>query len=100
MIPKEEVKHIAHLARLALSEKEIESLGADLGKILEFVKKLGEVDTNNIAPLNGGTDLINQMRDDVKTPEHETISNPETVAELVNAAPAKEKGYVKVKSVF
>lgn len=100
MISKDEVKHIAHLARVELTADELEHIGKDLSKILEYVNKLNTIDTKDIAPLNGGTDLMQQTRADVQTDEVKEISNPETTAMLVNAAPAKQDGYVKVKSVF
>ena len=97
MISEEETKYIAELARLNLSDEELQKIGKDLSGILDYVKKLSEVDTKNILPLNGGTDFINQMRNDVQKSETVYLRSPETVASLVNAAPAKEKGYVKVK---
>ena len=50
--------------------------------------------------MNGGTDLLNRMRKDSETPDSKILCNPEESALLMNAAPAKERGYVKVKSVF
>lgn len=100
MILHDKTKHIADLARIHLSNEELEKIGKDLSKILDYVWKLNELDTKDVAPLNGGTDLMHVVRDDVKRKESEVLCAPETVAELVNAAPAKEKGYVKVKSVF
>jgi len=50
MISKEKVKYIAKLARLALSEKEIERYQNDLSKILEYFEKLKEVDVSRVKP--------------------------------------------------
>ncbi len=100
MLSSENVKHIAELARLQLTLEEIEKIGADLSTIVRYVEKLNEVDTENIHPMNGGTDLLNRMRKDSETPDSKILCNPEESALLMNAAPAKERGYVKVKSVF
>ncbi len=100
MISPEQAAHIAKLARLALSDDERERLGHDLSRIVDFVEKLNEVDVANVEPLNGGTELSNQTRSDEQTPEQRELSNPETAAALLKAAPASEKNYLKVKSVF
>ncbi|MEK7067261.1 MAG: Asp-tRNA(Asn)/Glu-tRNA(Gln) amidotransferase subunit GatC [Patescibacteria group bacterium] len=100
MISKDEVKHIAHLARVELTADELERIGSDLSKILEYVDQLDGIDTADVAPLNGGTNLMNAMRADAQTEESKKLCNPEESAFLVNSAPAKERGYVKVKSVF
>lgn len=101
MLSSDEVKHIAHLARIELTPDEQEKIGNDLSKILEYVNQLSALDTKDIAPLNGGIDLVQQTRSDEQTDAYkEELCNPETAACLVNAAPAKQDGYVKVKSVF
>lgn len=100
MISKEDAKHIAHLSRIELADGELIKIGNDLSAIVEYVKKLNEVDTKDIALLNGGSDAVNEMRKDSETKEQKELSAPESVARLVNAAPAREKGYIKVKSVF
>ncbi|MEK7636636.1 MAG: Asp-tRNA(Asn)/Glu-tRNA(Gln) amidotransferase subunit GatC [Patescibacteria group bacterium] len=100
MISHDEVKHIAHLARVELTADELEWIGTDLSKILEYIGQLNDVDTTDIAPLNGGTDLVNAMRTDAQTEESKRLHNSEESAFLVNSAPAKERGYIKVKSVF
>ena len=100
MISPEEVKHIAKLSRLALTKDELDAIEKDLSRILEYVETLNKVDTEDAAPLNGGTDLVNEFREDVVTKEQARLSTEETVANLLLTAPAKEKGYVKVKSIF
>lgn len=101
MISSEEIKHIAHLARIELMPEQEEKIGKDLSKILEYVNQLSALDTKDISPLNGGTDLVQQARADEQTDEYQKeLCNPTITAQLVNAAPAKESGYVKVKSVF
>lgn len=64
-LQREEVLKIAHLARLALSEEEITRFARDLTNILEFNKKLEEVDTSNITPFSHPLEGLSQrLRDD------------------------------------
>ncbi|OGZ95796.1 MAG: hypothetical protein A3I44_05010 [Candidatus Sungbacteria bacterium RIFCSPLOWO2_02_FULL_51_17] len=100
-ISRKDVEHIAKLARIELSERELATFEKDLSDVLNFVGKLNEVDTASAAPLTGGTDLINSMRKDA--PDARFIlenADPAEVAELVKAAPVRKDGYIKVRSVF
>jgi len=54
MITKQEVKYIAELARLKLSEKDLKKYQKDLGNILDYVKQLQELKTKDIIPCSGG----------------------------------------------
>ncbi len=62
---KIDVEHIAHLARLALSAGEAEKFGRQLGSILSYVEKLGELDTTDIKPTSHTLPIENVMREDV-----------------------------------
>ena len=64
MLTETEVKKIAKLARIEVSDNEIEKLKGELSSILDFVKKLGEADTNNIEPIYQTTGLVNSFRSD------------------------------------
>ncbi len=96
MISKNDVAHIAHLARIALTDTEKEKFEKELSAILSFVEQLGELDTENVLPMTGGTQLKNVMREDDAI-DTSLEGNPER---LLSAAPEREKGYVKVKAVF
>ena len=96
MISRKEIEYLARLARIELAETEKVKFEKDLSGILDFVAKLDEVDTADTAPLAGGTDLSNVMREDEVGNAVEAASREE----LVNAAPEKERGFVKVKAVF
>jgi len=63
-ITKKELEHLAKLARLNLSEREEKKLLEDLREILAYFEKLGELDTSEVAPMNGGTELQNIFRED------------------------------------
>lgn len=62
------VSHIAELAGLTLSDVEKTSLEKQLEETIEYVRRLEEVDTKNIAPTSQVTDLENVTRDDVAGP--------------------------------
>ena len=59
------VRHIAKLARLAMSDAEVEALVPELNNILGWVEQLGEVDTSGIEPLTAVIDQKLRLRDDV-----------------------------------
>ncbi len=69
MITKEDVVKIAKLARLELTKEEIERYQKDLSSILEYAKKLDEVDTEGVEPLYQVTGLEHVVREDVAVPQ-------------------------------
>ena len=94
MISKEEVKHIAKLARLGLSDKEIGKFQKELSSILDYVEKLKKVDVSGIQATSHPLEVKNVVRED-KPRKWEAGSE-----RLVKMAPDKKEGYVKVKSIF
>ena len=64
-ISKEEVKHVAHLARLAITEEEAEKFAEQLGIITDFAEQLNELDTTNVEPTSHVLPLVNVLREDV-----------------------------------
>ena len=80
MITQDEVKHVAQLSRLKLSEDEIQRFTKDLGNILDFFKDLEEVDTSGVAETSQVTGLVNQTRKD-------EISLSEVEDELLECSP-------------
>ena len=69
-ITREEVLHVAKLARLALSEEEVVRLTAELGAILAAVSKVSELDLSDVPPTSHPLDLVNVAADDVP---HESL---------------------------
>ncbi|MEK7672954.1 MAG: Asp-tRNA(Asn)/Glu-tRNA(Gln) amidotransferase subunit GatC [Patescibacteria group bacterium] len=65
MLTDEEVKHIAKLARLKLSDSEVERLGKQISGVLDYVNILAEVDTAGVQETSQVTGLQNVMADDV-----------------------------------
>ncbi|PIP66980.1 MAG: Asp-tRNA(Asn)/Glu-tRNA(Gln) amidotransferase GatCAB subunit C [Parcubacteria group bacterium CG11_big_fil_rev_8_21_14_0_20_41_14] len=92
-ISKKEVEKIAKLARLELSDKEVDTYAQQLSAILGYVDQLQEVDTKNVEITSQVTGLSNIMREDVV----ESFDNSE---ELVKMAPENQDNLIKVKAVF
>ena len=65
MITKEEVGHVAHLARLHFNEAEQEKFTSQLNDILMYIDKLNQVDTSDIQPTTHAISLNNALRDDL-----------------------------------
>jgi len=61
----DEVKKISNIARIKLSENEIQSLASELDKLLSYFKKVQEIDTSNIKDSTYMHDLKNELREDV-----------------------------------
>lgn len=93
MIKKEEVKHIAKLARLGLSEKEIEKFQKELSSILDYIEKLEEVDVSGTEATSHPFSAENVMRED------EAVEKKNS-RELVDSAPDTKDKYFKVKSIL
>lgn len=94
-ISVEDVRHIANLARLELGEDELAKFQKDLSSILEYISQLSEVKTEKVEPMFQTTGLKNVFREDA-IDEKQGLS----AEEATQNAPAKEKGYFKVKPVF
>lgn len=64
-IEAEEVKYVAHLARLDIQANEVEVFTSQLNDILQYMETLNKVDTMGVAPLSSAVSLDNAFRDDV-----------------------------------
>lgn len=95
MLTIEQVEHIAKLARLELTREEKEMYSSQLSSILDYVKKLNEVNTDGVEETSQVTGLINAMREDEPVKARE-----ELIRDILSNAPDKEEGLFKVKSVF
>lgn len=94
-IAKEDVAHVARLARIHLSEKEVEKFTGELAGILRYVSELQKVDTRGVLPTAHAVGEVNVLREDTVRLQ---TSNVRDV--LLDALPTREGEYVKVKSVF
>jgi aspartyl-tRNA(Asn)/glutamyl-tRNA(Gln) amidotransferase subunit C len=61
----DQVRHVAKLARIAMSDAEVEAMVPELNNILGWVEQLGEVDTDSVEPLTAVIDNRLRLRDDV-----------------------------------
>ncbi len=64
-ISKKQVEHVAHLARLILTEEELETMTGQLDNLLSYVDKLDELDTGRIVPTSHVFSVYNAFRDDI-----------------------------------
>jgi aspartyl-tRNA(Asn)/glutamyl-tRNA(Gln) amidotransferase subunit C len=83
------VLHVAQLAQLALSEDEIEQLTDDLGKILEAVSVVSELELEGVPPTSHPLDLVNVGDDDIPR-------DSLTLEDVFANAPAEEAGQFRV----
>jgi len=98
MITREEVQHIAKLARLGLTEQEVEKYQKELSAILGYIEKLKEVDVSKVEPTSQAVLLENIMRKDEKSPAFAKSSAGRE--KLLALMPETKDGYLKVKSIF
>ena len=92
-ISPEQVRHVAKLARLALSDRQIGTFTSQLESILEYVAKLDEVDMTGVDPRTHALPLHNVLRDDVVEP-----SLP--VEQVLSNAPESDGPFFKVPKVI
>ena len=88
-----DVQHVASLARLGLSDDEMETMRDQLASILEHIAVLEELDTESISPTAQVIAVDNVMRDDTVAPS----LDQKTVTDL---APAHERGFIVVPRVL
>jgi len=91
----DEIKHVANLARLELSEDEAEKYGNQLSDVLSYIDQLREVDVEGVEPTAQITGLINVLRGD-----EVAEWDKEEVDKALKEAPDFENGQVKVKRVL
>ena len=92
-ITSEEVKKVAELARLELNENQLKKHAKQLEKILDYIKQLEKINTDNIPCTTRAIEVINVMRKD----ENKAYDNSE---ELLNLAPSRENNFFKVPKII
>ena len=95
MITEEEVKHVAKLARLGLSESEVRKFQKELSSILNYFEKLEQADFSGIQTTSRSIKIENVLRNDAENRDSREISK-----KLLDLAPKTEKGYLKTKPIF
>ena len=92
-LDRQQVINIATLARIALSDEEVELFRVQLSQILEQFEVLSELDTTGVPPTGHAVDLQTVMRDD-------DAQGSLTQEEVLSNAPRKEGGFFRVKPVL
>ena len=92
-ITRDTVLHLAKLSSLQLTDSEIDSLTSDLGRIIDYITQLDQLDTDDVEPTYDVTGLQNVFRDDEVKPG----LNRE---QLLSLAPDSQDGSIKVPKVL
>jgi aspartyl-tRNA(Asn)/glutamyl-tRNA(Gln) amidotransferase subunit C len=92
-ISTDQVKHVANLARLSITEEDAELFASQLDAIITFAEQLNEVDTENVKPTSHVLDMKNIMREDIPK---KGLDNEE----VVKNAPDHTDGYIRVPSIL
>ena len=92
-ITRDEVKKVAHLARLELNENEINNHAEQLEKILGYIKQLEKIDTEDVPCTTRAIEVFNVFRKDEK-------KNFDCNEELLKLGPSREDKYFKVPKII
>ena len=86
------VRRIAHLARIAVADEEVEHLRGEINAILAFVEQLSEVDVEGVQPMTSVTPMAMKKREDV-------VTDGSIADDIVKNAPATEDHFFLVPKV-
>ena len=92
-IRSDEVKKVAKLARLELNENEIHQHAEQLEKILEYIKQLEKINTENVPCTTRAIEVVNVLRED----DNKNYENSE---EILDLAPSRENNFFKVPKII
>ena len=92
-LTEQEVRKVAKLSRLNLTEEEVHHFAQQLSSVLGYVSKLGELDVDEIEPMAHAMDVTNALREDV-------AARDLTPDEALHNAPAKDEPFFKVPKVI
>lgn len=93
-LSREDVLKLARLARLSLTDEEVEAFRQELSEVLDYVTMLDEADVADLQPTAQVTGLKNVTRND------ELIDYGVSPADLMRLAPKKQDGHIKVKRMI
>ena len=91
-VTRDDVRHVAELARQSFSEEEEQRMADELSQILDYVEKLDELDTSGVSPMSHVLDVTNVVRPD-------TVSARIDRADALELAPDTDGPYVRVPKV-
>lgn len=92
-ISKKQVEHVAWLAKIELNEDEKNAFTKQLNEILDYFKKIDEIDTSNIEPTFHILDLVNVLREDKVEPSL-------SAEDALKNAPQKEGSFIKAPKIL
>ena len=93
IISDETIEYVGILAKLALSDAEKEEAKKDMGRMLDYIDKLGELDTEGVEPMSHIFPVHNVFREDV-------VTNGDTRDEILKNAPEEKDGMFVVPRTF
>jgi aspartyl-tRNA(Asn)/glutamyl-tRNA(Gln) amidotransferase subunit C len=92
-LDKATVKKVASLARIAMSEEDLERYTPQMAGLIKWVEQLGEVNTDNVKPLNSVVDILPEWRKD-------EISDGNKQEDILKNAPESVEGFFVVPNVM
>ena len=93
IINDETIEYVGILAKLELSDEEKEQAKSDMGRMLDYIDKLGELDTTDVEPMSHVFPVQNVFREDV-------VTNGDTRERLLTNAPEQKDGMFMVPKTF
>ena len=93
IISDETIEYVGILAKLELSDEEKEQAKSDMGRMLDYIDKLGELDTTDIEPMSHVFPVQNVFREDV-------VTNGDSREQLLANAPEQKDGMFMVPKTF
>lgn len=92
-LERDDIEKIAHLARLVVSDGDLEAVAGDLSKILELVEQMGTADTSGVTPMAHPLDMSQRLRED-------KVTEPNRRERFQMVAPRVENGLYLVPKVI
>ncbi|PLT28606.1 Asp-tRNA(Asn)/Glu-tRNA(Gln) amidotransferase subunit GatC [Peribacillus deserti] len=92
-ISAHQVKHVANLARLAITDEETETLTKELDAIITFAEQLNELNTENVEPTSHVLEMKNVLRED-------EAAKGLPIKEVLKNAPDSKDGHIRVPSIM
>lgn len=93
IISDETIEYVGILAKLELSDTEREQAKSDMGRMLDYIDKLGELDTTGVEPMSHVFSVQNVFREDV-------VTNGDTREQLLTNAPEQKDGMFMAPKTF
>mgnify|MGYP004474699905 CR=1 FL=1 len=94
-LDREQVQHVAELAKLSFTDAELDHFVPQLEEIIDLFNQLAEVDTEDVTPMTTATDEVNVLREDVAAQSSEEMRQA-----LLANAPEIEDGLIKVPAIL